>query len=263
MVVLLALASLLLIYLFVRDRADEKKALLITLVIGISPAFFRFGHQIMSDIPYLFLSLLALRFLDRYTKESGWVTGYGVATAGLIVLAYFTRSVGFALLVTAPLALLLFKPGGSLRRRVFAASMFALICALPAVGWTVRNVAVADRAATRSYTEVFLAKDESDADEGTMKSSGDLLRRFPTQRLRLFPRAYSAALPRVFSGQTEPDYGCRRPRAPTGILWRSVAWKGSRGYLRGDVTASSSSSSRLPSSPAIYCLCSRFFCCTW
>jgi 4-amino-4-deoxy-L-arabinose transferase-like glycosyltransferase len=72
LVLLLALASLPLIYLLVRERTDEKKALLITVVIGISPAFFRFSHQIMSDIPYLLLSLLALRFLDRYSKESKW-----------------------------------------------------------------------------------------------------------------------------------------------------------------------------------------------
>jgi hypothetical protein len=67
------------------------------------------------------------------------VTGYGVATVGLIALAYLVRSVGFALLATAVLALLFFKPGGVGRGDLSRKYLCNYLCP-PAAGWMMRTL---------------------------------------------------------------------------------------------------------------------------
>jgi 4-amino-4-deoxy-L-arabinose transferase-like glycosyltransferase/IS1 family transposase len=178
MLLVFALASLLAVYLFVRDRDGEKKALLITAVVGISPTFFSHSHQVMSEVPYLCFSFLALYFLRLYAREGRWLTGSGAAALGFITLAYLSRSLGIALLVTAAFTLLLLKPVGRFRFRLVAAGIFVAVCALPLIGWSVRNTAVAQGVITRSYGDTFFAKHEFAADEGTVKSPTDLLPRF-------------------------------------------------------------------------------------
>jgi 4-amino-4-deoxy-L-arabinose transferase-like glycosyltransferase len=177
MVLLFAFAALTLIYFFVRERAGGKKALLVTSVVGISPTFFLFSHKVMSDVPYLCLSLLALRFLSHYGKEVRWVTASGAAALVFIALAYFTRSLGFALLVAAPLCLVLHKPAPKLDYKLLAAGLFVALCTLPALGWVARNAAVAQRGTTISYATLFQAKSEFDADAGALSSLVDLLPR--------------------------------------------------------------------------------------
>ena len=177
MLLTFTLASLLAIYLFLRHREGAKKALLITAVVGISPAFFSYSHQLMSEIPYLCFSFLALHFLCRYTQESRWVTGSGAAAVVFIILAYLSRSIGFALLLTAAFALLFLKPAGRIQHRLVAVGI-VVICTLPALGWSIRNTAVAHSVSTRSYADTFIAKNEFAADEGIVESPTDLLPRF-------------------------------------------------------------------------------------
>jgi 4-amino-4-deoxy-L-arabinose transferase-like glycosyltransferase len=178
MLLIFTLASLLAIYLFLRHREGEKKALLITAVVGISPAFFSYSHQLMSEIPYLCISFLALHFLRRYNQESRWISGSGAAAVIFIILAYLSRSIGFTLLLTAAFTLLLLKPAGRFQHKLVAVGIVLAICALPAFGWSIRNTAVAQSAGTRSYADTFIAKNEFAADEGTVESPTDLLPRF-------------------------------------------------------------------------------------
>jgi 4-amino-4-deoxy-L-arabinose transferase-like glycosyltransferase len=172
------LASLLAVYLFVRDREGERKALLVTAIVGISPAFFAYSHQVMSEIPYLCFSFFALYFLRRYAQERRWVTGTGAAALIFITLAYLSRSIGLALLGTAAFTVLLLKPVGRFQHKIIAAGIFVAICALPVLGWSLRNAAVVQQAITRSYADTFFAKNEFAADEGVVRSPADLLPRF-------------------------------------------------------------------------------------
>jgi 4-amino-4-deoxy-L-arabinose transferase-like glycosyltransferase len=186
-VLLFALAALGLMYLFVRSRAGEGKALLALTLVGVAPAFFLYSHEVMSDIPYLCLSLAALHFLRRYSREERWVTGAGAAVLLFTALTSFTRSIGLAFLLVAPLTLWLHKPGGRGLAKLLAAGLFAVLCALPAAGWMVRNAVVVQSAsqgiaperlgAKPLYADFFLAKNEYDADQGKVESLSDLFSR--------------------------------------------------------------------------------------
>jgi 4-amino-4-deoxy-L-arabinose transferase-like glycosyltransferase len=176
-VLLFAFAALWLIYVFVRARLGEEKALLMASVVGISPTFFSFSHKVMSDVPYLCLSLVALHFLNRYSQEERWVTASGVGALVFISLAYLTRSLGLALLLAAPLALVLHKPVQRLSYKLLAAGVFAVLCALPTLGWMARNAAVAQKATSISYANLFLANQEFNADAGRVSSVADLVPR--------------------------------------------------------------------------------------
>lgn len=176
-VLLFAFVALWLIYVLVRQRLGKPKALLITAAVGLSPAFFSFSHKVMSDVPYLCLSLAALYFLSRYSQESRWATASGVAALILIPLAYLTRSLGFALLIAAPLAIVLHKPLPRLSSKILIAGVFTVICSLPLLGWMARNAAVAHKATSISYANLFFAKEEFNHDAGMVHSFVDLLPR--------------------------------------------------------------------------------------
>ena len=204
LVLLFAFGAFLLIYLFVKERIGEKKALLVIAVVGISPAFFSFSHKIMSDIPYLCLTLLALRFLNRYSKEARWLTVSGAAALLFITLAYFTRSLGFALLLAAPLGLVLHKPTQKLSYKLLAAGVFTTLCALPALGWMARNAAVAHKAGTVGYGHAFFAKQEFNADAGMVSSLADL---FPRVQHNLYAHGHGTAelfFPSIFPAGAHP-----------------------------------------------------------
>lgn len=183
-VLLFAFASLLFTYLFIERRAGEKKALLITAVLGISPTFFVYSHEVMSEIAYLCFSLLTLHFLRRYNRERRWLTSSGASAVIFIILAYFTRSIGLSLLLAAPVSLLLLKPAGKLQYRLLAATVFAVFCALPILAWTVRSSTLAWSAnpslvreqlgSKPLYTDYFFAKNEFAADDGMVESVADL-----------------------------------------------------------------------------------------
>src|SRR5262245_45024377 len=183
-VLLFAFASLLFTYFFIERSAGEKKALLITAVLGISPTFFVYSHEVMSEIAYLCFSLLTLHFLSRYNRERRWLTSSGASAVIFIILAYFTRSIGLSLLLAAPVSLLLLKPPGKLQYRVLAATVFAIFCALPVLAWTMRSSAlgwsanpslVQEQLGSKPlYTDFFLAKNEFAADDGMVESVADL-----------------------------------------------------------------------------------------
>ena len=100
------------------------------------PLLLHFSHQVMSEAPYLSISLLALWLLERGMHreglaDNGWLWG-GFACA---MLAYYIRSGGIALVAAAIVYMLLRR---DIRRGlVFACATFAVW--LP---WTLRNRAV-------------------------------------------------------------------------------------------------------------------------
>jgi hypothetical protein len=177
LVLLFAFVALWLIYVLVRQRLGAPKALLIATVVGLSPTFFSFSHIVMSDVPFLCLSLAALYFLGRYSLESRGLTVSGAAAVVLIPLAYLTRSLGFALLIAAPLAIMLHKPLPRLSHKFLLAGMFTALCSLPILGWMARNAAVAHRVTSISYASLFFAKEEFNHDAGMVHSFVDLLPR--------------------------------------------------------------------------------------
>jgi len=136
LVVALFAASAPLLYLLVRREAGEAAALAVTALAITNPLLAEYGHQVMSEIPYLAFSLAALLLLQRGLEEgrrewNGWLIG-GFALA---LWAYYVRSVGVALLG----ALLVHLAWRREWRRAGAAFGATVLGLLP---WVLRNRAV-------------------------------------------------------------------------------------------------------------------------
>lgn len=100
------------------------------------PLLLHYAHQVMSEVPYLTFSLLALWLVDRGVRReglrgNGWLLG-GMACA---IWAFCIRAAGIALV--AAVAASLFLRRDFRRGLLFAGGAF--VCWLP---WTLRNQAV-------------------------------------------------------------------------------------------------------------------------
>lgn len=100
------------------------------------PTLLHYAHQVMSEIPFLTLSLLALWLVDRGVKrdgirDNGWLLG-GMACT---IWAYYVRTAGISLAAALAAHLILRRD----YRRCLLFVGAALACWLP---WTLRNQAV-------------------------------------------------------------------------------------------------------------------------
>jgi hypothetical protein len=130
-----------------------------------------FGHQVMTEIPFLFFSLLGIFALLRSLRcKSAQITRKEKVLLGLsilsLVFAYYIRSVGVVLLVALISFLILRK-----RYRLALLAGLAILCLV--LPWTLRNQAVADGG---SYADVFLLKNAYNPALGKI-TAGDILAR--------------------------------------------------------------------------------------
>jgi len=102
LIVASAVGSIWLAYLVIRDRSNRWIATGVMCSTAFSfPVIFE-CTRILSDLPYAFISLLALYWIERYAKDTDqWRGKIGYITIGLIVAAYLTRIVGLTLFVGA------------------------------------------------------------------------------------------------------------------------------------------------------------------
>jgi dolichyl-phosphate-mannose-protein mannosyltransferase len=94
--------------------------------------------RILSDVPYMLLSLLSLIFIRRYAQDEKWKGKFGYISAGLILASFLTRYIGMALFGGTVIYLLVDSKGDmSLRLRKIA--LISLIFLIPASLWMVRG----------------------------------------------------------------------------------------------------------------------------
>jgi hypothetical protein len=96
-ILLFFLLALGMVYLLLRTHLSAGQATAVIAILGFNPFFWKFKDQVLSDIPFLLFVYLALYLYCR-PGEGGWgrALSLGVAT----YLAYGTRSVGIALLLS-------------------------------------------------------------------------------------------------------------------------------------------------------------------
>lgn len=133
MVVLLYALCIPLAYRLVRLYADPPVSLSVALLCLISPPLLDFSHQVMSEIPFVPVALLALIFLERAHR----VPTYSHLVYAILAMmaAYYIRSAGLALVGAGVLFFLLHKQWKE-------AAMIAGGCLLLALPWYVRNAAL-------------------------------------------------------------------------------------------------------------------------
>lgn len=157
------------LYLFLNLFFKEKKAFIITVLTGISPLFVFYTHQVMSEVPYFLFSILALYFFVNYLNNK-FSKKYLFLCSLFLLLSYFTRTIGFVLIIAIGLYILferLNKP--TIRKFLF----IAMIIAIPIILWSIR---ILDNNGTvyeqDSYKDVFLRNNLYDVDSGRLDLNG-------------------------------------------------------------------------------------------
>lgn len=100
LIVALAVVTLYVCYRLIRSLANDSYAILTVVLLGTSPLFLS-NVRILSDIPFLFFILLALLFLSRYAQAEKYKTGSLYLGAIFVLLAFFTKAAGLALVIAA------------------------------------------------------------------------------------------------------------------------------------------------------------------
>lgn len=85
------------LYLLTKNRLSPPESLLLVALFAFNPMLIDFLDQILSDIPFLFFSTLALVLMTNENRRG--VLGY-VLLGGVIALAFFIRTTGILLLAS-------------------------------------------------------------------------------------------------------------------------------------------------------------------
>ncbi len=141
-----ALSVFLLALLVRRASGLDWLGLLAGTFLALSPRLMDVHVSVLSEPPFLALTLLCLYLLIVYLRtRRRWPLGPMAAAAALAVL---TRYVGVVVIGAAGLVLLAWN-GRSWKRRLGDAVLFGLPAGLPLVAWLVRNKLVGGSAANR------------------------------------------------------------------------------------------------------------------
>ncbi|NIP59367.1 MAG: hypothetical protein GWM92_13605 [Gemmatimonadetes bacterium] len=139
-------AAVVLTYLWVRERRGPALAASVAFLVAASSAVVYYSHWILSDPPFLALTLFALWALARAERPEAAAEEGGEARDGdgvlrvpwlllgcfAAILAYFTRSAGLPLVVAVALWL-------GLRRRWLPLAGFGAAFGVPALLWWLRG----------------------------------------------------------------------------------------------------------------------------
>ena len=133
LVVLLYAISIPLIYLLIREFAAPLMALGVSALCLVSPLLLDYSHQVMSEIPFLLFSLLALLLLHR-AHESNTLLTLAFAIIAIIA-AYYIRSAGIILIATG---IIFFAQ----HKKWKEAGLIAAGSILLALPWQIRNASL-------------------------------------------------------------------------------------------------------------------------
>lgn len=158
--VVIAILSLCSIYLLFREKAGKPTALLIVLLTGLSSHILYYIYGVLAEIPYLFFSIIALIFIEKYHQEERWLSKSAFLAVFFLALAYFTRSVGICLLLAALAYLFLERlVGKDFSLRLKKLTLIGLGVCVPASWWLLRCYLL-KRSGTADYlTYLFFVRD--------------------------------------------------------------------------------------------------------
>jgi 4-amino-4-deoxy-L-arabinose transferase-like glycosyltransferase len=140
LIVACAVASVGTSYLLIRRFASASVALAVGVMTAASYALFFEATLILSDIPYMLVSLLALYYGERYRHHLTWWNA-GVVIA-LAIAAYLIRIIGFTLPIAIAGAILINKDADALPKRFLHAVVLVAAMALVVAAWMGRSALV-------------------------------------------------------------------------------------------------------------------------
>lgn len=153
--------SVWLIYHLVSSRAGRATAFLTALVTATSPLALRWSADIMSEVPYLFFTLLAIWLVERAVCGR-WSLVQDLAAGISLSLAFYVRSIG-AVLIIAALAYVLLRAG---TRRALVMALILLALSVP---WIYQQTgANAGSSYVEQYSSGVVGEARGSVDEGSL-----------------------------------------------------------------------------------------------
>ena len=123
-VMLLFLGALYLVFEYTARQAPFPCAAGIVAALGLSPYFWDMKEAVNSDLPFLFIAMLALCAIAACVRGEWQDTGLAAAAAVAVYLAFATRTAGIALL--APLAIAAMPRWAVFQRKAIGATALAV-----------------------------------------------------------------------------------------------------------------------------------------
>lgn len=139
-----ALASMVLAFFLFRNWLGHGLlALAVTLGAAYSDLVWEFSHKVLTEIPYLFFTLLCCWWATAYGRQQKVVNWMGTLVALAASAAFLTRTIGMSLCVAVPVYLLLAPPlprtvrswGTRLGKVAYTGALMVVLGG----GWTLRN----------------------------------------------------------------------------------------------------------------------------
>ncbi len=99
--VLFTTASVLFLFLLTRKRLGDEVGLAVAAAFAFNPVLLYYSHWVLSEAPFVLLTLIGLWAAERFTDSWRWLAGAAAAA----LLAYLTRSAGLPLVAALLIAL--------------------------------------------------------------------------------------------------------------------------------------------------------------
>ncbi|MCP4360825.1 MAG: glycosyltransferase family 39 protein [Chloroflexi bacterium] len=101
--------AILAVYYYFKQKTNASYALGIAFLFAIMPIVFMYTRRIYASMPFTTITFLAFIFIHTYAQKKHWLNGHLILSSLLITIAFYLRTIGFVLLISAVLWLLIRK----------------------------------------------------------------------------------------------------------------------------------------------------------
>ena len=188
---ILYIFSAVFMFLIFKRYIGEKWAFFVTFLSICNPIIIELSHQVMSDIPYLFFSLLAIYLFIRFKDEplNSWRL-YGAIIAAVAV--YYVRGNGFVL-IGAVISYYLIKK--EWKRGLVITGCF-IVLMLP---WILRGMMIAKATGSTGYLGLLLLKNAYHPEWGYLDIAGFFDRIMSNLEVYLLIEVSNGVIPYYFN----------------------------------------------------------------
>ena len=150
------LGALIIFYFYLKEKIRNKYIIAAIIILtGLSIQFSPYINEVLTEIPYLFFSMLSVYFVDKYTTDN-FNKKYLYLGILFAILCFYTRTIGIALIASIVLLLFFYKK----YKEAIQSSLLFILFTLP---WFAYSSLLGSQP---SYFEQLLIKNPYNIDEG-------------------------------------------------------------------------------------------------
>lgn len=144
---ILFLGALILVYLIAAQWLNNTLALILTVFVALNSHILFYASIMMSEVPYLFFSLLTIYAFTQVKEKFSFKDKYLYITLVALIVTYYIRALGVALLLGLVIHLLIEKRG---KHAIF----FFVALIVAAAPWMVRSANLGGSSYFRQMTQI-------------------------------------------------------------------------------------------------------------